>query len=153
MSKTRASCFIRSSRHLETIKAVGLRPRAFICFSVSEIPDKTLALVLTYYVDFRYTLPRILQKWLEHFSKLTVDFRYTLPMIQQEWLEHYYCKLTVDFRYTLPRLILCNADNKSSGNKETQHDPARLIVCEIFWEKSWLSRVLTQNRIVQNNYF
>ena len=45
MSKTRASCFIRSSRHLETIKAVGLRPRAFICFSVSGIPDKTLALV------------------------------------------------------------------------------------------------------------
>ena len=45
MSKTRPSCFIRGSRHLETIKALGLRPRAFICFSVSGSPDKTLALV------------------------------------------------------------------------------------------------------------
>ena len=40
----------------------------------------------------------------------------------------------VDFRYTLPR-ILCNADNKSSGNKGTQHEPARLIVCDIFLRK------------------
>ena len=31
--------------HLETIKALGLRPRAFICFSVSGTPDETLALV------------------------------------------------------------------------------------------------------------
>ena len=36
---------------------------------------------------------------------------------------------------TTCRLILCNADNKSSGNKGTQHDPARLIVCEIFLRK------------------
>ena len=43
-----------------------------------------------------------------------------------------FLQVNVDFRYTLPRLILCNADNKSSGNKGTQHDPARLIVCEIF---------------------
>ena len=28
--------------------------------------------------------------------------------------------------------ILCNTDDKSSGNKGTQHDPARLIVCKIF---------------------
>ena len=47
-----------------------------------------------------------------------------------------FLQVNVDFRYTLPRLILCNADNKSSGNKGTQHDPARLIVCEIFLEKS-----------------
>ena len=33
MSKTRASCFIRGSKHLETIKALGLTP------------DETLALV------------------------------------------------------------------------------------------------------------
>ena len=59
---------------------------------------------LTYYVDFRYTLPRILQKWLGHFCKLTVDFRCTLPRILQEWLGHF-CKLTVDFRYTLPRIL------------------------------------------------
>ena len=45
MSKTRASCFITDSRHLETIKALGLRPRAFICFTVSGTPDETLALV------------------------------------------------------------------------------------------------------------
>ena len=38
MSKTRASCFIRGSKHLETIKALGLRPRDFICFSVSWNP-------------------------------------------------------------------------------------------------------------------
>ena len=43
-----------------------------------------------------------------------------------------FLQVNVDFRYTLPRLILCNADNKSSGNKGTQHDPARSIVCEIF---------------------
>ena len=45
MSKTRASCYIRGSRHLETIKAIGLQPRTFICFSVSGTPDETLALV------------------------------------------------------------------------------------------------------------
>ena len=45
MSKTRASCFIRGSSHLETIKVLGLRPRVFICFSVSGTPDETLALV------------------------------------------------------------------------------------------------------------
>ena len=42
--RTRASCFIGVSKHLETIKA--LRPSAFICFSVFGYPDKTLALVL-----------------------------------------------------------------------------------------------------------
>ena len=46
MSKTRASCFIRGSRDLETIKALALRPRAFICFSVSGTPGEKLALVL-----------------------------------------------------------------------------------------------------------
>ena len=43
MSKTRASCFIRGSSHLETIKVLGLRPRAFICISVSGTPNETLA--------------------------------------------------------------------------------------------------------------
>ena len=41
MSKTRASCFIRGSKHLETIKALGLRSRALICFSVFRTPDET----------------------------------------------------------------------------------------------------------------
>ena len=45
ISKTRVSGFIRVSNHLETIKALGLRPRAFICFSVFGTPDETLALV------------------------------------------------------------------------------------------------------------
>ena len=36
MSKTRASCFIRGAKHLETI---------IICFSVFGTPDETLALV------------------------------------------------------------------------------------------------------------
>ena len=45
MPKTRASCFIRGSRHFETIKVLGLRPGAFVCFSVSGTPDETLALV------------------------------------------------------------------------------------------------------------
>ena len=33
------------SKHLETIKALGLQPRAFITFSVFGTPDETLALV------------------------------------------------------------------------------------------------------------
>ena len=37
--------FIRGSKHLETIKALGLWPRAFITFSVFGTPDETLALV------------------------------------------------------------------------------------------------------------
>ena len=43
--KTRASRFIGVSKHLETIKALGLQPRAFIFFSVFGYPDETLALV------------------------------------------------------------------------------------------------------------
>ena len=34
------------SKRLETISALGLRPRAFICFSVFGYPDETLALLL-----------------------------------------------------------------------------------------------------------
>ena len=45
ISKTRTSGFIRGSKHQETIKALGLRPRAFICFWVFGTPDETLALV------------------------------------------------------------------------------------------------------------
>ena len=44
-SKTRALFFIRGSKHLETIKALRLRRRAFICFSVFGTPDEKLALV------------------------------------------------------------------------------------------------------------
>ena len=46
-SHIKNSCFVfhRGSKHLETIKALGLRPRAFISFSVFGTPDETLALV------------------------------------------------------------------------------------------------------------
>ena len=44
-SRTRASCLTGVSRHFETIKARGLRLRAFICLSVSGYPGQGLALV------------------------------------------------------------------------------------------------------------
>ena len=44
--ETRASCLIGVSKHLETIKALGLRPCDFICFLVFGYPDETVALVL-----------------------------------------------------------------------------------------------------------
>ena len=37
--------FHRGSKHSKTIKALGLRPRAFISFLVFGNPDETLALV------------------------------------------------------------------------------------------------------------
>ena len=45
MSKIRASCFIRGSKHLETTKALRLRRRGFILFSVFGTPDLKLVLV------------------------------------------------------------------------------------------------------------
>ena len=50
ISKTRAACFIRGYKRLETIKALGLRSRAFICFSVFGTPDETLPLVFDIHV-------------------------------------------------------------------------------------------------------
>ena len=52
ISKTRASSFIRGSEHLETIKARGRRPSAFIYFSVFGTPDETLALVFDILHEF-----------------------------------------------------------------------------------------------------
>ena len=43
--KNHASGFIRGPKHLETIKALGLRPRAFIRFLVFGTSYETLALV------------------------------------------------------------------------------------------------------------
>ena len=54
---TRASCFIRGSKHLETIKALGLRPRAFICFSVFGTPDEILALVFDILLEIHSRFP------------------------------------------------------------------------------------------------
>ena len=45
ISKTRLSCLTAVSSHLETIKARGRRPSAFIRFSVSGNFGQTLALV------------------------------------------------------------------------------------------------------------
>ena len=44
MSKTQASCFITGSK-LEQMKALRLRPHAFIFFSVFGTRDEALALV------------------------------------------------------------------------------------------------------------
>ena len=45
ISKTSASCFIGVSKHLKTVKALGLRPLAFICFRVFGNLNETLTLV------------------------------------------------------------------------------------------------------------
>ena len=45
ISKTRVLGFIRVSKHSKTIKALGLRPCAFISFLVFGNLDETLALV------------------------------------------------------------------------------------------------------------
>ena len=45
ISKTRASCFIGVFKHSKTMKALGLRPSAFISFLVFGNPDETIALV------------------------------------------------------------------------------------------------------------
>ena len=52
ISTIQALCFIRVSKPPETIKAFGLRPLAFISFSVFGCPDETLALV----VDILYVM-------------------------------------------------------------------------------------------------
>ena len=52
ISKTRASSLIRGSEHLETIKARGRRPSAFIYFSVFGTPDETLVLVFDILHEF-----------------------------------------------------------------------------------------------------
>ena len=60
ISKTRASGFIRGSNNLET-KALGLRPRAFVCFSEFGIPDETLAHVFDILLEnfHSFVLPKI----------------------------------------------------------------------------------------------
>ena len=51
----------RLRSHLETIKALGLRPRAFICFSVFGTPDETLAshsFLIYYFKQSHVKLPQ-----------------------------------------------------------------------------------------------
>ena len=63
ISTTCASCFIRGSKHLETIKTLGLRPRVLISFSVFGTSDEILTLV----VDIlRKISPRIICKPIEY---------------------------------------------------------------------------------------
>ena len=54
MSKTRASCFIRGSKHPETIKALRLGRSASICYSVFVAPDNTLTLVFDIWRKTRF---------------------------------------------------------------------------------------------------
>ena len=48
MSKICTLCFIRGSKHLETIKALSLAPCAFICFLVFGTLNETLTLMICY---------------------------------------------------------------------------------------------------------
>ena len=76
ISKTRASCFIRGSKHLETIKAPGLRPRAFICFSVFGTPDETLALVFDILLESHYAVAfATLCDWLKNIAQVCQPMR------------------------------------------------------------------------------
>ena len=53
ISKTRAPCFIRGSKHLVTITALRLRRQTVIFFSVFETPDETLTLVDMFHPLYR----------------------------------------------------------------------------------------------------
>ena len=68
ISKTRASCFIGVSKHSKTIKALGLRPRAFISFLVFGNPDETLALVFEILL-LTYHIPLQQEVWLAAYSR------------------------------------------------------------------------------------
>ena len=65
--KTRGSCFIGVSKHSKTIKALGLRPRAFINFLVFGNPDETLALVFEIlrqvFAEFKTVFSNIWKIW------------------------------------------------------------------------------------------
>ena len=58
MSKTRASCFIRGYKHLETIKVLRLPHRTFISFSTFVTPDEALALVFDIFLQTGQNAPR-----------------------------------------------------------------------------------------------
>ena len=58
ISKNRASYFIGVSKHSKTIKALGLRPRAFISFLMFGNPDEALALVFEILRKELYMLAR-----------------------------------------------------------------------------------------------
>ena len=51
-------CFIRDSKHLETIKALGRRRCAFIYFSVVGTPDETRS--TSFWYSFLNELPTII---------------------------------------------------------------------------------------------
>ena len=81
MSKTRASCLIRGSKHLKTIKAIRRGRHAFICFSVFGTPDETLALVF----DISLNIPSSLSKVLKR-QELTLSLNMTYPVPGSRWV-------------------------------------------------------------------
>ena len=89
MSKTRASCFIRGSRHLETIEALGLQPRAFICFSVSGTPDETRSTSfwhITWKLYFGQFLPYL--QFSLNWPLSSKSLLWTAPLCHIIWLVH-----------------------------------------------------------------
>ena len=100
MSKTRASCFITVPDTSKHMKALDLRPLAFICFSVSGTRDEAIALVfdiLHQQPAFRAYIPRRppvgLQFelfWTIHsprrfFTKFELELAYHSPLSFSPW--------------------------------------------------------------------
>ena len=92
ISKTCASCFITISKHSKTIKALGLRPRAFICFLVFGNRDETLALVF----EIVQPGPTL------HYKRTTSFMANKIFLIHLSW--------RVKFEWLKPRS--CNSQNK-----------------------------------------
>ena len=59
ISKTRASCFIRGFKHLETDESTRPQAECFYCFTVFGSPDETLALVFD--ISLLLSLSAVLQ--------------------------------------------------------------------------------------------
>ena len=69
-TNSRTLCFISGSKLLERRKALGLRPHAFICFSVFGTPVEALVLVFdisSYWLKSSYTK---VKSYLEHLENL-----------------------------------------------------------------------------------
>ena len=58
ISKTRASCFIRGSKHRETDKSTRPQAECFYCFEVFGIPDETRS--TSFWYSFLNELPTII---------------------------------------------------------------------------------------------
>ena len=122
MSKTHALCFIRGSKHLETIKALGLRPYAFICFSVFETPDETLALLF----DILHEA-LVLEAFIHIFLVCHDSSLQTLPIVGGVWacgvkqkpeIPHcLHCRPFCSKAYIICTLLLCNWSVQQTARK------------------------------------